>query len=118
MKMKFITDEDFNNRILRGVLRRHSSLDFVRVQDVGLSGAEDSNILIWASQSERILLTHDRKTMPKHIAEVIASGHDVAGIIVVPQSMSIGEAIKNILFLAEHYSAEEIKNQTIIYLPR
>ena len=32
--MKFAVDEDFNNRILRGVLRRQPRLDIVRVQDV------------------------------------------------------------------------------------
>ena len=32
--IKLATDEDFNNRILRGLLRRQPQLDIVRVQDV------------------------------------------------------------------------------------
>jgi len=32
--IKLATDEDFNNRILRGVLRHQPQLDIVRVQDV------------------------------------------------------------------------------------
>ncbi len=32
------TDEDFNNRILRGLLRRKPDPDIVRVQDAGLIG--------------------------------------------------------------------------------
>lgn len=31
--IKLATDEDFNNRILRGLLRRQPQLDIVRVQD-------------------------------------------------------------------------------------
>jgi hypothetical protein len=32
-------DENFNNDILRGALRRSPQLDIVRVQDFGLAGA-------------------------------------------------------------------------------
>jgi Domain of unknown function (DUF5615) len=48
--IRFVIDEDFDNDILRGVLRRMPTLDIVRVQDVGLSGAEDPVILEWAAQ--------------------------------------------------------------------
>lgn len=34
--LRLATDEDFNNRILRGLLRRRPGLDIVRVQDAGL----------------------------------------------------------------------------------
>jgi hypothetical protein len=37
-------DENFNNDILRGLLRRKPDLDVVRVQDAGLSGADDPTI--------------------------------------------------------------------------
>ena len=41
-------DENFNNDILRGLLRRNPSLDIVRIQDVGLSSADDPTVLAWA----------------------------------------------------------------------
>ena len=34
-------DENFNNDIVRGLLRRNPDLNIVRLQDVGLSGADD-----------------------------------------------------------------------------
>ena len=34
-------DENFNNDIVRGLLRRKPDLNIVRLQDVGLSGADD-----------------------------------------------------------------------------
>ena len=58
--LKLVCDEDFDNRILRGIVRRHAGLDIVRIQDVGLSGASDPVILAWAYQEDRVLLTHDR----------------------------------------------------------
>jgi hypothetical protein len=40
-RIRFVIDEDFDNDILRGVLRKMPDLDIVRVQDVGLLGASD-----------------------------------------------------------------------------
>ena len=34
-------DENFNNDIVRGLLRRNPDLNIVRLQDIGLSGADD-----------------------------------------------------------------------------
>jgi hypothetical protein len=38
--MKFLADENFNNQIVRGILRRNPTVDIERVQDVGLSGMD------------------------------------------------------------------------------
>ena len=54
-----VADENFNNDILRGLLRRNPSLDVVRIQDVGLTQASDPDVLEWAAQENRVLLTHD-----------------------------------------------------------
>jgi hypothetical protein len=52
-------DENFNNDIVRGALRRKPDLNIVRVQDAGLSGADDPDVLEWAAQQRRVLFTHD-----------------------------------------------------------
>ncbi|MEH2177046.1 hypothetical protein [Nostoc sp.] len=39
--LRFLADENFNNQIIRGVLGRNSNIDIVRVQDVGLTEADD-----------------------------------------------------------------------------
>ena len=47
-----VSDENFNNDIVRGLLRRNPNLDIVRVQDVGLRGADDPDILEWAANED------------------------------------------------------------------
>jgi hypothetical protein len=47
--LRLATDEDFNNRIVRGLLRRQPDLDILRVQDAGLAGKKDDEVLAWAS---------------------------------------------------------------------
>ena len=62
-------DENFNNDIVRGLLRRKPDLDIVRIQDEGLSGADDQTVLEWAAQKGRILLTHDVSTITHYAYE-------------------------------------------------
>lgn len=56
-------DENFNNDVVRGVLRRNPDVDIIRVQDAGLGGADDPSVLEWTAREGRILLTHDVSTM-------------------------------------------------------
>jgi predicted nuclease of predicted toxin-antitoxin system len=57
--LRLAADENFNADIVRGLLRRLPDLDIVRVQDAGLSGADDTAVLEWAAREGRIVLTHD-----------------------------------------------------------
>jgi hypothetical protein len=59
-------DENFNNDTVRGILRRKPDLNIVRVQDAGLSGAEDPTVLEWAARQRRVIFTHDASTMTHH----------------------------------------------------
>ncbi len=43
----FLSDEDFNRRIARGLRRRLPRLDIVRVQNVGLITRPDTEVLEW-----------------------------------------------------------------------
>lgn len=99
--LRLATDEDFNNRILRGLLRRRPELDIVRVQDVGLAGRSDAEVLEWAARESRVLLTHDVTTMKRYVDERIAAGLSMPGVFEVRQQTPFVLAIDDILLLAE-----------------
>ena len=61
--LRLLADENFNNHLIRGLFRQNPLLDLVRIQDIGLSGADDPTVLDWAAQENRILLTHDVNTI-------------------------------------------------------
>jgi predicted nuclease of predicted toxin-antitoxin system len=111
-----VSDENFNNDIVRGLLRRKPNLDIVRVQDVGLRGAEDPAILEWAANEGRVLLTHDTATMAHFAYERVRVGKSMPGVIEVPDDLPIGNAIEDILLLAEYSDRLEWGNQ-VLYLP-
>jgi len=88
--LRLISDENFHGDIVRGLRRRLPALDLIRIQDVGLSGIDDPGLLSWASEQERILLTHDRTTMPMHAAERLREGMSVTGLFIVDDRASLG----------------------------
>jgi hypothetical protein len=109
--MKFLADENFDNRIVRGLLRRRPDLDIVRVQDLEIAGSDDPTVLDWASEAGRILLTHDERTIPHHVYERLVSGETIAGVIVAGGSLAINAVIEDILLIVECSSADEWINQ-------
>lgn len=94
-------DEDFNNRIVRGLLRRAPYIDLKRVQDAGLLSADDPSVLEWAADESRVLLTHDVTTMKKHAFARISAGLPMPGVFEIAQDLSIGVAIDEILLVVE-----------------
>ena len=114
--LRLATDEDFNNRILRGLLRRNPDLDIVRVQDAGLIGSADAEVLEWAAAEGRVLLTHDVTTMALHVYDRVARGLLMPGVFEVSQRVPIRRTIEDILLLAECSLEDEWEGQ-IRFLP-
>jgi predicted nuclease of predicted toxin-antitoxin system len=79
-------DENVDGRVVRGLLLRLPELDLLRVQDAGLSGAEDPRILAWAASEGRVLLTHDVSTMTAFAAERLQSGEAMPSVVILPQT--------------------------------
>lgn len=114
--LRLVADENLTNAITRGLLHRNPNLDIVRVQDVGLSGADDQSILAWPAETGRILITHDVRTMPRYADERIEAGEPMPGVFEVRRSLSTGQAIEEILMLAE-CSLEGEWEGKVCYLP-
>ena len=114
--LRLLTDENFNGDIIRGLLLREPNLDLVRVQDTDLSGAEDPAVLAWAAENNRILLTHDRATIPEDAYERVATGQAMYGVFILEDRFPIGRAIEEILLMTECSEQEEWRDLTV-YLP-
>jgi Domain of unknown function (DUF5615) len=99
--VQFLADENFNNQIVRGMLRQSSDIDIVRIQDVGLSGADDPTVLAWAAQEGRIVLTHDVATMTTFAYQRIQAGLSMPGLFEVSRRVPVGVAIEEIILIAE-----------------
>ena len=99
--VRFLADENFNNQIVRGILRQNPGIDLLRVQDVDLSGADDPAILAWAAQEGRIVLTHDVATMTTFAYQRIQAELSMPGLFEVSRRVPVRLAIEEIILIAE-----------------
>ena len=114
--LRFAADENFNGKIVRGLLRRAPEVDLVRLQDLGLTGTDDEGVLAWAAEAGRILLTHDVSTITLYAYQRLRAGKAMPGVIEVSPEMSIGDTIEDLLLLATAGSTSDVDSQ-ILYLP-
>ena len=114
--MRLLTDENFNGAILRGLVRRLPELDIVRVQDVGLIHADDPDILEWAANEGRILLTHDVATITMYAYERVNRGLPMLGVVEVIATAPIGKIIDDLELFICCSQPDEYEGQ-ILFIP-
>lgn len=99
--MRLLADENLNNHIYRSLLLQRPALDIVRVQDVGLSGKSDPAVLAWAHSENRILVTHDVRTIPALAFEWLENGRAIPGILLAEQTAPIGNIVADLLLIVD-----------------
>ncbi len=103
-------DENFRSAITQSLLEKIPTLDSVRVQQVGLTSVPDEDVLAWAALHDRIVLTHDIKTLVPLANTRIALEQSMPGVIVVRWSMDAGLAVRHLAVLLGAGSAEDFAN--------
>ena len=93
--IRLAADEDFNNDIVRALRRT-----LPNVREAGLGGCADPEVLAWAAEEDRVLLTHDVTTMTRHALERIARGAHMPGVVAVHQRLPIGNVLDDLVLVA------------------
>jgi predicted nuclease of predicted toxin-antitoxin system len=115
MKVRFQADADLNQIILLATLRREPSIDFQTALAAGLTSLSDREVLAMAASEGRVLVTHDRKTMPRHFSEFIAT-QTSPGLVVIPQQLPLAAAVEDLILIWSATEADEWLNR-ICFLP-
>jgi hypothetical protein len=111
----FQADADFNQKIVLGLRRRERAVDFQDAHAAGVIDVPDIGVLHKAADLGRILISHDRKTMPAHFARFL-NIRSSPGLIIVPQDLDIGLAIEDLLLIWAASDAEEWRDK-VGFLP-
>ena len=109
MKPRFQADADFNEDIVSGVLRRVREIDFQTATDAGFESLSDSEILAIAANEGRILVSHDRRTMPTHFGTFIETNTS-PGVFIVQQDTEIVRIIEDLILIWAASETEEYTN--------
>ena len=107
---KILTDQNFDGPTLRGLLSRIPDLDLVRTEDIGLKGFADPDILAWAAEEDRLILTHDAKTFSRFAFKRMAQGKKFSGLILVPHNLSTRRAIEELMIVILCSTEDELQN--------
>jgi hypothetical protein len=106
MRPRFLADADFNHKIVVGLRRRDPSVDFLSAHEGGVVGVPDPDVLAITADAARILVSHDRKTMPGHFTR-FRETRSSPGLIIVSQDLDTGAAIEDLLLIWVATDAEE-----------
>lgn len=115
-RVRFLFDEDFNGRIVRGFRRRLPRADTRTVRESGLEGADDPIVLEWAASHRRLVVSHDRRTMTAAARSRIRESLPMTGLVLVRQDCSVAVAVDELELVFEVSSAEEW-HDVIAFLP-
>lgn len=114
--LRLLADENFNNNIVRALRLREPGLDIVRVQDVGLIGVSDPEVLAWAAREQRMVVTHDISTMTRYAYERVAAGQPMPGIVEVVVDARLTTVIDDLILLATASRDGEWEGQ-VLFVP-
>ncbi len=115
MKISFQADADLDEDIIWGVKRAEPMIDFQTADEAGIRGLEDSVVLKTAANENRILISHDRRTMPRHFADFILN-QTSPSIFIISQGARISRVIDDIILIRFASEPEDWVN-TIADLP-
>jgi predicted nuclease of predicted toxin-antitoxin system len=110
MKIRYQADNDLDQRIIDAVARLVPESDFKTAPEAGFhTGTSDPEILRIAAADNRILVSHDLRTLPQHFGEFI--GQSISpGVIIIRQEVTIRDAALWLQFFWEVGVLEDFKN--------
>ena len=79
-------------------------------------GTLDPQILLWCEAHDFVLVTNNRKSMPVHLADHLAAGRHIPGILTVDITRDMARNLDDLLLAALAAEPDEYADR-IVYLP-
>jgi len=98
VKVRFLADASLRQAIVSGLVRLEPAVDFTSAISARLAGVDDPEVLAVAAREERILVTHDLKSMPRHFARFLEHSQS-PGVILISQKTAVADAIESLLLV-------------------
>jgi hypothetical protein len=100
VSLRFQADNDLNRIIVDATLRREPTIDFQTAQAAGLDDLDDDLVLSRAAEQGPILVSYDKRTMPRRLAEYIRKGGTSLGVLlVIPQHAPVRNVAETLVLI-------------------
>ena len=122
MPLAFVLDENLRGPLWRAVIRHNQAgsypLDVVRVGDVVELplGSTDGEILQWCERENRILVSFDKTTLARHLANHLQSGHHSPGVFMLRHASRLSHVVDYLALVAHASEAWEWQDR-IEFIP-
>jgi len=118
MSVSFLLDEHLPKWWRRQLIRLQPHLAVWRVGELPAPALRtpDPVLLDWCEAHDAFLVTNNRKSMPRHLADHMAKGRHVPGIFTVDPAMHIRELAAELSLIAGASFPDEFRDQ-IQFLP-
>ncbi len=109
MKIRFLLDENLPPRIEDALHKLDVQVDVKRVGDPGapVLGTRDPDLLTYLESSQRVLVTGNRRSFPKHLAAHMAAGRHHFGIAWVRRGTRFSDLVDALYLVWVASEAEE-----------
>jgi len=114
--IRFQADADIRAQIVAAVREREPTIDFASAIDSNLQGLSDPEVLDIAANQGRILVTHDRRTMPDFFRRRLEAGESSPGLFLVSQFAPLGPVVEALVLVWAASDPAEWRNQ-VRHLP-
>jgi len=116
--IRYLLDENVDLLLRVELLKCEPTMVVWKIGDPGTppKGTLDPEILCWCEANGFILVTNNRKSMPRHITDHIKNGRHVPGIFELNPNMGISETVHELVLIWGASEADEYRD-IIIYLP-
>ena len=108
--VQFQADADLNQAIVTGVLRRYPEISFRTATESYLEGLKDAEVIALAATQRRVLVTHDRRTMPTEFADFIMKNPS-SGVLIVSKRTALETVIAELILIGTATTTEEWRNR-------
>ena len=112
-----LADASLHHAIVSGCRRREPAIDFLSAHEAKLEGVTDPDVLAFAAQHDRILITSDLRTMPEYFGDFLMTHGYCPGIFLVKQRKPFADVIEELVMVGAASTADEWKNR-ILEIPQ
>jgi hypothetical protein len=115
-QLRILADEDLRGAIVRAIRRLEPSIELTTINEEGIAGTQDPQVLEYCWQNRWLLLSHDVNTMKALAKERVLQQKGLHGLFLIPQDRPIREVAESVVLLWSASEFEEWSDQ-VVYLP-
>jgi predicted nuclease of predicted toxin-antitoxin system len=115
VRARFLADADLDRRIVTSLQKLEPDIDFETAQAAALKGLPDSEVLRIAAEKNRVLVSHDRSTMPRAFYKFVQE-RESPGLILVRQIAPFRQVLEDLRIYYHALLAQDFVNG-IYYAP-